>query len=148
MKHTFSVYSKDGATYTVETDEIDALSDEGRVFSVLLDRYNNNEGPIQKHALCQIVNDRGAHERHESPRKRTSMRKMQQLLRNLRGMSVPILSHVKHGIWISRSAEEIWEYADWLDRKAKADIKSMLEVRDLLLLMVPKEPPSLFDRLF
>lgn len=85
--------------------------------------------------LVGLVNDKGAHEKHEAPRKPTTVRKMYQIVRDLREAKCPLVGDSK-GIWIAKSTNEVADFANYLEKKAYADIKSMLELRDSMLSMV------------
>ncbi|TXH08066.1 MAG: hypothetical protein E6R04_11620 [Spirochaetes bacterium] len=92
----------------------------------------------QKHQLCKLMKDYGTHEEFESPRQRTSMRKIQQLIRNLREMGIPIVSHVSKGVWLARYEEDLREYIEWIENKARSDIASMMSVKNTLQNIIKK----------
>lgn len=141
MIYTFTL--KDGGT-PVKTIEVRIQS--GSQEETVLQFLGHN-GPMQKHQILTALNHLGSHDVHEEKRQRTSMRKLQQILRDLTEMGVPIVRHVKDGVWIATEMSEVHDYADWLERKAKADIASMMHMRKTLLVNCGIEKQSLFDRL-
>lgn len=96
--------------------------------------------------LVRDVNDLGAHEEHEEPRKRTTPRKMFQIIRNMRDAGIPVVGDTK-GLWIAGSVYEIVKFADHLERKARSDIASMLKLKRTMLSYIQADMPSLFDGL-
>lgn len=96
--------------------------------------------------LVRDVNDLGAHEEYEDPRKRTTPRKMFQIIRNMRDAGIPVVDDTK-GLWIASSVNEVMQFADHLERKARSDIASMLKLKRTMLSFVNADMPSLFDGL-
>ena len=95
--------------------------------------------------LTKFWNDFGAHPQHEVARKQTTPRKMFQIIRDLRDAGCPIVGDAK-GLWVARSVQEVEAFAEHLEQKARADVASMLELRNSMLLIVQSKVPSLFDR--
>lgn len=94
--------------------------------------------------LVATVNLAGAHEIHERPRKATTTRKMYQIIRNLREAGCPIVGD-PDGIYIASSVQDVIDFAYNLEKKAKADIASMMDLRKQMLSIVKREQKSLFD---
>lgn len=90
------------------------------------------------------LNDMGAHERYEHPRKKTSTRKVYQIIRNLREAGLPLVGDVK-GIWVAKTVKEIEDFAEHLEQKARSDIRSMMFLRRQMLAIAQSGMPSLFD---
>jgi len=116
--------------------------DEEAVFSFLW-----NYRDVQKLRISQLVHlvkEAGAHRVHEKKRRKTTTRRMYQLIRNLREGGVPIVGD-KEGVWIAKNDYEVVAFADHLEHKAKADIASMMYLRNKMLEIVQVKRTSLFD---
>lgn len=88
----------------------------------------------------------GGHPAFEGLTKYTTVRKIRQIIRDLREAGVPIVGNHK-GIKIARSVDEIVEFCDILESKAKADIASMMKLRRKMLDLGGVGKASLFDDL-
>lgn len=119
----------DWEKFRIDRTEVEEI----KVLDFLIARAENGTPWIQKFELIAALNDMGSHDEFESKRQRTSMRKLQQILRDLTLMGFLIVRHPKHGVKLAQNTEEVREYANWLEQKAKADIKSMMLVRRTLL---------------
>lgn len=77
---------------------------------------------------------------------KVSNRFTHQIVRNLRDLNCPIIGD-SSGIWIANSCDDIVEFANRLEHKAKSDIASMMTLRKGMLAMASIKAPSLFDNL-
>ena len=99
MKATFFLKNSSPTGLTIESKELGA--DEERVLD-LLRQY----GKVRIGQLVRVADGMGAHDLHETARKKTTTRKMFQIIRNLRDAGCPIVGDVK-GLWIARTVWEI-----------------------------------------
>lgn len=96
--------------------------------------------------ITRMIEDMGSHEKYEIERQRSSIRKVHQIIRNLRLIGLPIVSD-DEGSWLARSTEEVLKFCDWLSMKAGNDIKSMLTLRRELLDSIDAKQVSIFDKI-
>lgn len=96
--------------------------------------------------LCEAVNDLGAHEEHEIPRKRTTARKMFQVIRDLREAGVPIIG-TNEGLRMAKNLQEIRDFADKIAGKSIKDLKSMEVLHDAMIKILPESRATLFDQI-
>ncbi len=127
-----------GANLAIASTPLD--DDEHEVIS-LIETY----GKVTIAQLVAGLDDLGAHEIHEEARKKTTTRKMYQIIRNLREAGCPLVGDTK-GIWIAATQGEIEDFAEYIEKKAKSDIKSMLALKRRMLRMIRSNTPSLFDQ--
>lgn len=117
---------------------------------VVLLKQHRNATAFRKftiHQLCLIVNNAGSHPLFEKTQKKTTPRKMFQVIRDLRMKGVPIVGDVE-GLWIARSENELREFCDRIEQKAKSDIASMMTLRKTMMENLNDKKQSLFDRWF
>ena len=114
---------------------------EGEVLKLLQSQESVRIGDI-----VRWLNRMGSHETFEAPQKKTTVRKVYQIIRNLRELGCPIVGD-HHGIWIAKSVEEVEAFAYHLEQKARSDVASMLHLKKQMLKMVNINPHSLFDSL-
>lgn len=110
----------------------------------LVIRFLEAHTKLQINQIVAGIKNLGAHEIHEEARKKTTTRKVYQLVRNLREAGYPIVGDSK-GIWIAQSVREVEAFGEHLEQKARSDIKSMLHLKRTMLAMVRSNTPSLFD---
>lgn len=144
MKHEYTIILQRGfGGITVKTKPVG--EEEHRVFEIL----NHAKLAGKKMRIVDLVrdvNDLGTHEEHEDPRKKTSRRKMFQIIRNMRDAGIPVVGDNK-GLWIAGSVYDVERFADHLERKARSDIASMLKLKRTMLSFINSDMPSLFDGL-
>jgi len=128
--------------HIVLSDEIDRDSDEAKV----LEYIRAFPRKVPKEEIARHLRKMGSHERFEKIKEATTVRLVQQLIRNLRDLHCPIISD-RSGSWIATSIDEIETFAEYLENKAKADIASMMTLRRSMLSMVSSKTPSLFDKI-
>lgn len=116
------------------------VGDEERQVLELLQVY----GKLQIGQIVGAIKNLGSHEQHEHPRKKTTTRKVYQIVRNLREAGYPIVGDSK-GIWIAESIGDVETFAYHLEQKARSDIRSMLHLKRTMLAIVHSNTPSLFD---
>lgn len=113
MKHKFILAG--AKPVSVVVDVVDSTP-EGIVLKVL----ESAEGFLTKKDIIDRVEAFGYHKAFESyTSMATSMRNMQQILRDLRDWGVPIISTTK-GVKVADSVEEVVDYCNWLQKKRKA----------------------------
>ena len=102
--------------------------EERAVMRILVNARDNKVGKITQVEIAQNADWMGCHPKYEDvKRNETTLRKVRQVVRDLRiNRGAPILSD-DDGYWIPRFQEEIDEYMDRLERIAKAQAASYLE---------------------
>lgn len=84
---------------------------------------------ITQGEIAKCAFDIGHHEKHEEPRKNneTTLRKVRQMIRDLRILYlIPILSD-KNGYWIPQRKEECQEYLERIEAVARAQAAAWYE---------------------
>jgi len=134
----------DGTPNTLYVKTNHVSGDELKVASLLCEKDDHAFGKVHIGMIAIALNSMGSHEIHEKPRKKTTTRKVYQIIRNLREDGFPIVGD-KDGVWIADSVSEVEYFAEHLEQKARSDIKSMLHLRRKMLAIVQSDIPSLFD---
>jgi hypothetical protein len=120
-------FGDDGGFVTFESKPLTEAEKE--VLNLLANRH------LSISELADRVACLGSHELHETMRKRTTPRKMFQVIRDLRNKNCPIVGD-KRGIYIADTTRQVREFADGLEQKARADYESMMQMRNTLLSMI------------
>lgn len=108
------------------------LPDEERQVFLLLTRDINPDKwdvvvKVHQRDFTRIFTEFGSHEVYEEPRRDSTLRKVRQIIRNLRvEHGVPVLSD-REGYWLPRSEKEVASFVGDLRAKAKAMSKSYFE---------------------
>ena len=140
MKYTFTLAGDQPVKINIEVPS-------GTEEQVVLDVLVRNSGKtLMMDQIIAAAPGFGNHPEFEAHERRTTTRKMRQILRNLRDMGVPIVATVR-GNKIAESTFEIMEFCEWLERKAKSDIASMLSVRKKFLRIAESRQRSISDKI-
>lgn len=134
MIYHFQITNDDGSARDFTIDAPDR-SEESRLLQILSMRKRDGTGKITVGELCNIDN---------LP---NTPRAMYTLIRELREeYGAPIIGD-HDGIAIANTAAEVREFCEWLERKAKADISSMLRLRNAMQRTAGTRNSSIFDEI-
>lgn len=111
--------------------KMNMIPEEVSVMSQLYTAWKNAGGKTKKITQNQIAKAdgwMGAHTKHERSRSNeTTLRKVRQVIRDLRiNYGAPILSD-RDGYWIPQTEKEVKEYLDRIEIEAKAQAKAWFE---------------------
>ena len=124
QKSSFSItlangFDRKGKKLTVTIKSGIFTGDELRVAKLL-----RSSSKMTIATIVRLLNDMGSHEKYEYPRKKTTPRRVYQIVRNLREMNFPVVGDHR-GIRLAKSVGEIVEFTDLLKEKARADVRSV-----------------------
>ena len=105
----------------------DIPSAERDVLRVLYQRWQRGEGKITQRELADAVPDLGRHQREKVPTEETTLRKIRQVVRDLRVLRwAPVISD-GDGYWIPRNEAEAREYIERMEAEVKARVAASFE---------------------
>lgn len=102
-------------------------NDEKDVLRLLFNRWKNFDGKITQKAIAELLPQIGGHPKYDSRTEDTTLRKVRQVIRDLRTLRwAPILADVD-GYWIPNNEMEAKEYMVKLEKEVRARVVASFE---------------------
>lgn len=102
-------------------------SDEKDVLRLLYQRWQNADGKITQKAIAEALPHIGGHPKYDSRTEETTLRKIRQVVRNLRTLRwAPILADID-GYWLPNTQVEAYDYIARVEREVKARVVASFE---------------------
>lgn len=102
-------------------------SDEKDLLRVLFNRWQHGDGKITQKTLAEQLPHIGGHPKYDSRTEDTTLRKIRQVIRDLRTKRwAPILADVD-GYWIPNNEREAKEYIERMEKEVRARVVASFE---------------------
>lgn len=102
-------------------------SDEKDVLRLLFNRWQAQDGPIMQKEISELLPRIGGHPKYDSRHEETTLRKIRQVVRDLRTLRwAPILAD-NRGYWIPQTEKECKDYIDRVEKEVKARVVASFE---------------------
>lgn len=102
-------------------------SDEKDVLRVLFERWGNGGNKITQKELATALPHLGGHPKHDRRAEDTTLRRVRQIIRDLRTARwAPILSDID-GYWLPHTEEECREYMNRIEGEIRARVAASFE---------------------
>ena len=102
-------------------------SDEKEVLRTLWIRWKNQDGKVTQKELAELCPKVGGHPKYDSRHEDTTLRKIRQVVRDLRTKRwAPIIAD-NEGYWIPRTPEEAQAYIDRIEKEVRARVVASFE---------------------